>query len=90
MLALLLATGGVLLEAVLFRGLFDLGRELGLTGQRMGAMAALLGFTAILLLLEFPLAVSVLRWGRRIGANADLRARLRRASARLTISIMRA
>ena len=65
-LALLLATGGVLLEAVLFRGLFDLGRELGLAGQRMGAMAALLGFAAILLLLEFPLAVSVLRWGRRL------------------------
>ena len=66
MLALLLASGGVLLEAVLFRGLFDLGRELGLAGQRMGAMAALLGFATILLLLEFPLAVSVLRWGRRL------------------------
>jgi len=65
-LALLLATGGVLLEAVLFRGLFDLGRELGLAGQRMGAMAALLGFATLLLLLEFPLAVSVLRWGRRL------------------------
>jgi len=66
MLAMLLATGGVLLEAVLFRGLFDLGRELGLVGQRMGAMAALLGFVTILLLLEYPLAVSVLRWGRRL------------------------
>jgi ABC-type bacteriocin/lantibiotic exporter with double-glycine peptidase domain len=64
--ALLLAAGGVTLEAVLFRGLADIGRELGLAGQRLGAAAALLLFTAALLLLEWPLAVSLLRWGRRL------------------------
>ena len=52
---LLLATAGVVLEAVLFRGLFDLGRELGLAGQRLGAITALVGFLVILLLLEIPL-----------------------------------
>ena len=64
--ALLLAAGGVTLEAVLFRGLVDLGRELGLAGQRLGAAAALLVFTSALLLLEWPLAVTLLRWGRRL------------------------
>ncbi|HET9319847.1 MAG TPA: ATP-binding cassette domain-containing protein, partial [Bryobacteraceae bacterium] len=65
-IALACATGGVLLEAVLFRGLFDVGRELGLAGQRMAAMGALLIFIAALLLLELPVAVSLLRWGRRL------------------------
>jgi ABC-type bacteriocin/lantibiotic exporter with double-glycine peptidase domain len=65
-LALVAATGGVLVEAVLFRGLFDLGRELTLGGQRLAAMGALLAFIAALLLLELPVAVSLLRWGRRL------------------------
>jgi ABC-type bacteriocin/lantibiotic exporter with double-glycine peptidase domain len=65
-IALACASGGVLLEAVLFRGLFDLGRDLGLAGQRMAAMGALLIFIAALLLLELPVAVSLLRWGRRL------------------------
>jgi ATP-binding cassette subfamily B protein len=65
-MALLLAAGGLMLEAVLFRGLVDLGRELGLAGQRLAAAAALLVFAGALLLLEWPLAVSLLRWGRRL------------------------
>jgi ABC-type bacteriocin/lantibiotic exporter with double-glycine peptidase domain len=64
--ALMAATGGVLVEAVLFRGLLDLGRELTLGGQRLAAMGALLVFIAALLLLELPIAVSLLRWGRRL------------------------
>src|SRR5262249_16662122 len=35
--ALLLAAGGTIVEALLFRGFFDLGRMLGLADQRMGA-----------------------------------------------------
>ena len=62
--ALLIATGGVLLEAVLFRGIFDLPRELGLTGQRLAAVAAFLIFLCALLLLELPLASGLLRMGR--------------------------
>ena len=64
--ALAVATGGVLLEAVLFRGLFDLGRDLGLAGQRLAAVGAFLLFIVALLLLELPVAVSLLRWGRRL------------------------
>ncbi|HKW98362.1 MAG TPA: ATP-binding cassette domain-containing protein [Bryobacteraceae bacterium] len=66
LLALAVASGGVVLEAVLLRGVVDLGRELGVSGQRMGAASAMLGFAAFLLLLEWPLAVSMLRWGRRL------------------------
>jgi len=73
LLALLAASAGVILEAILFRGLFDLGRDLGLSGQRMGAMAALVLFLAGLLFLEFPVATSLLRLGRH------LETRLRRA-----------
>src|SRR5438046_1475129 len=49
MAALALAAAGVIVEAVLFRGLFDLDRELGLAGQRLGAMGALLIFVMALL-----------------------------------------
>jgi ABC-type bacteriocin/lantibiotic exporter with double-glycine peptidase domain len=65
-IALAVATGGVLLEAVLFRGLFDLGGALSLAGQRLAAVGALLLFIAALLLLELPVSVSLLRWGRRL------------------------
>lgn len=63
---LMLASGGVLIEALLFRGLFDLARELATSGQRIGAMALVLLFTIALLLLELPLAAAVLRMGRRL------------------------
>jgi ABC-type bacteriocin/lantibiotic exporter with double-glycine peptidase domain len=63
---LLLATGSVVLEAVLFRGFFELSRELGLAGQRMGAVGALLAFLLLLLLLEYPLGTILLRWGRTL------------------------
>jgi len=62
----LLTAGGVILEAILFRGLFDLARELGLSGQRWGAVAALLAFLLVLLLLELPVTASLLRIGRRL------------------------
>ena len=61
--ALALAAGSVVVEVVLFRGLFDLGRELGLVEQRLGAMAALLVFVAVLLLLELPIAAGLFHLG---------------------------
>lgn len=64
--ALLLASAGVLVEAVLLRGLFDLGRDLTLSGQRLGAMGLLLAFSLGLLLLELPIAAGLLRLGRRL------------------------
>ncbi len=59
-----LATGGVVFEALLFRGFFDVGGELGLTAQRFAGIGALLAFLAGLLLLEWPVARGVLRLGR--------------------------
>ncbi len=64
--ALALAACGALVEAVLFRGLFDLGHELALPAQRIAAMAAIVLFSAALLLLEIPIFASVLRLGRQI------------------------
>lgn len=64
--AFLLAAVGVVFEALLFRGLFDVGRDLGLVGQRVGAMGALLVFATAMLLLELPIARGVLRLGRRL------------------------
>jgi ABC-type bacteriocin/lantibiotic exporter with double-glycine peptidase domain len=70
--ALLLAAGGLVVEALLFRGFFDLGRELGLAGQRLGAIGVLLGFLVALLLLEFPIATGLLRLGRHLEARLRL------------------
>jgi ATP-binding cassette subfamily B protein len=67
--ALALAAGGIVAEVLLFRGLFDLGRDLGLVEQRLGAMAALLVFVAALLCLDLPIAAGLLRLGRRLEAR---------------------
>ena len=63
---LVLASGAVVLEAILFRGLFDLGRELTVSGQRLAAMTGILGVVGLLLLLELPLQGGLLRLGRRL------------------------
>ena len=65
-LALLLAAGGAVLEALLFRGLFDLARHLTLTGQRIAALGAFAAFLVGLLLLEWPVEVGLLRMGREM------------------------
>jgi ABC-type bacteriocin/lantibiotic exporter with double-glycine peptidase domain len=58
--ALALASGAVIVEAMLFRGL------LGFAGERLGAISALIVFSLALLLLEIPLTGSLLRLGRRL------------------------
>jgi ABC-type bacteriocin/lantibiotic exporter with double-glycine peptidase domain len=60
------------LEAVLLRSIFDVGRVLGLVQHRLTAMAALVGFALVLLLLEWPIATSVLRLGRRLEVRLRL------------------
>jgi ATP-binding cassette subfamily B protein len=70
--ALALASIGLLFEALLFRGLLELGRELGLTGQRLGAMGALVIFFIAMLLLELPLMASL----QRLGRHGEARLRL--------------
>ncbi|HEX5731650.1 MAG TPA: ATP-binding cassette domain-containing protein [Blastocatellia bacterium] len=64
--ALAAAAFGVMVEALLFQGLFDLSRKLGVAEQRIGAMALLASFAAALLLLELPLASNLLRLGRKL------------------------
>lgn len=70
--ALAVAAGAVMIEALLFRGIFDLGRELGVSGQRLAAIAAALVFLAALLLLEFPIVSSALAMGRRLEVRLRL------------------
>jgi ATP-binding cassette subfamily B protein len=57
---------GATLEAVLFRGLFDVGRVLGIVQHRLAAMGALVLFALVLLALEVPIAGGALRLGRRL------------------------
>jgi ATP-binding cassette subfamily B protein len=63
---LVIATGGVVFEALLFRGFFDVDRDLGLTAQRVAGIGALVAFLAALMLLEWPVARGVLRLGRQL------------------------
>ncbi|MFL6415916.1 MAG: ATP-binding cassette domain-containing protein [Bryobacteraceae bacterium] len=53
-------------EAFLFRTLFDVASELRLRGQRMGAMAAVLAFSSVLLATEFWSFKSVARIRRKL------------------------
>lgn len=64
--AVALAAAGTVAEALMLRGLFDVGRELSLSGQRLGAIGALVVFLLALLLLELPVVGAVLRMGRRL------------------------
>lgn len=70
--ALVLSAGGVILEALLFRVLFDLGSKLSVVQQRLGALAALLVFSLALLCLELPLSATLWRYGRRLEARLRL------------------
>jgi ATP-binding cassette subfamily B protein len=67
--ALAAATAAGLLEALLFRGLLDVGRQLGVVGQRMGALVGLGAMLALLALLEAPIFGGVLGLGRRLEAR---------------------
>ncbi|HZX93403.1 MAG TPA: ATP-binding cassette domain-containing protein [Myxococcales bacterium] len=63
---LLMLAAGSIAEVVLLRGLFDLGRELRLLGQRAAGLAGLAVLTVSLVLVELPVAAGVLRLGRRL------------------------
>ena len=64
--ALLIATFSVSIEALLFRGLLEIGHSLDMVGQRIGAVTALFVFLIGLLLLEFPIASISMRMARRL------------------------
>lgn len=73
-LALVLVASAALVtvEAILLRGLLELGHELALTSQRVTAVAALLAFLVLGLLIELPMIAGALRLGRVL----DLRLRM--------------
>jgi ATP-binding cassette subfamily B protein len=64
-----LAAVAVVIEAMLFRVLLDVGRDLGLVGQRLGAVAALAAFLLVILLLQLGIMDGVLQMGRRLEAR---------------------
>lgn len=66
LLAVALATMGVMVEAILFQGLVILGQSLSNVSQRIAAVVVLAGFMLALLLLEFPINSIALRMGRRL------------------------
>ncbi len=67
--ALLTASIGVMIEALLFRGLLDLGHRLGAPVERTALIGAVVVFVAALLMLEFPIASGLLGIGRRLEAR---------------------
>jgi len=68
-----MAAAAVVVEALLFRGALDVGRDLAIPEQQLGAILALLVFAALLLALELPLASRLLAVGRRLDVALRLR-----------------
>jgi ABC-type bacteriocin/lantibiotic exporter with double-glycine peptidase domain len=66
LVALCAVAFGTVVEALLFRGLFDMGRHLQSTAERLGAMVALLLFLATIWALDWSAAIGSFRLGRRI------------------------
>ena len=64
--ALFTAALAVTIEALLFQGMLRLGQSLSLGQQRTAALVALLVFLLTLFLLEWPIAATVQRMGRRL------------------------
>jgi ATP-binding cassette subfamily B protein len=64
--ALCAAAFGTVIEALLFRGLFDMGRHLQSTMARLSAMGALCVFLVALLALDWPAARGMYRLGRQL------------------------
>ena len=67
------AAFGTVIEALLFRGLFDMGRHLQSTAERFAAIAALLIFLSTVLALDWPASLGLSRIGRQF--ELGLRAR---------------
>jgi ABC-type bacteriocin/lantibiotic exporter with double-glycine peptidase domain len=82
--ALATAAAGAVAEAALLRGFLDLERELATFGQRLAGICLLLAFSGALALLDFLLAGSLLRSGRRLEGRLRVRflAKLPRLSDR--------
>ena len=68
-LGLALAATGIVIEALLFRGLLDLGGQLATAEQRVTAIALLVMFVVVNLLLRLYIDIDVKRFGRRLEAR---------------------
>ena len=69
---LALSVGALMVEAFLFRGLFDVARDLALAEQRLLAMGALILFMVLLWAMELPVVSET----QRLGRHLDTRLRL--------------
>jgi ATP-binding cassette subfamily B protein len=68
-----MAAAAIVVEALLFRGALDAGRDLAIREQQLGAIGALLVFVALLLALELSLTSRLLAVGRRLEVALRLR-----------------
>jgi ABC-type bacteriocin/lantibiotic exporter with double-glycine peptidase domain len=64
--AIVVAAAVVLIEILLFRGLFDITGALALPGQRMAALLALMILVVVLMLIEVPIFTETMRYGRHL------------------------
>ena len=72
LIALILASVSVALEVALWRGVIEAGDYLGLVSERFELVVLMLIFASVLLLLELPMATTVLRMGRRLETRLRL------------------
>jgi len=73
LLALLTASAGLVLDALIFRGLLEIGGELPVPEQRIGVVVAILALGLGLILLDLPVAAELRRLGRHLEARLRLR-----------------
>ena len=64
--AMAVAAGALVIEALLFRGIFDVAWQLGGPGQRVAGLGALVLFAVLLMALEVPIMAESLRLGRHL------------------------
>jgi ATP-binding cassette subfamily B protein len=65
-LSLIASALGAAVEAILFRGLLDVGRHLGLVEQRAAGLGVLFALLVALVALDFPTTGATLRIGRKL------------------------
>jgi len=68
-LAAVFAVSATMIEALLFRGIFDISAQLALPTQRLLAALCLLLFAGILLTIEYASGLGTVRWGRQLEAR---------------------
>ena len=67
--AMAVGAGAVLIEALMFRGLFDVATSLTVATQRLIAFVAVLAFAGVLLVIEMAIASETMRLGRQLEAR---------------------